>query len=289
MPSTQALRRRIKSVRSTRQITKAMELVSSAKMRRATEATVSSRPYVERAQEVVADLLKQPIEGLSHPLLSDRPVKRILAFVIASDRSLAGSYNVNVAKQAFTLMKDAEAQGQSVDFITMGKKIERFLSRVQASVTQSYAHAATHPTAAHLTSVSTAMTQGFLSGTYDQVMVIYTDFRSLLNQDVKAVQLLPLKSKHTSQVDDNRTFIYEPTPLQALNTILPRLLEAELYQYLQESLASEHASRRMAMKNASDNASDMIDDLTLTYNGIRQSTITRELAEITSGAAALGA
>jgi F-type H+-transporting ATPase subunit gamma len=131
------------------------------------------------------------------------------------------------------------------------------------------------------------MTQGFLSSQYDQVVVLYTDFRSMLTQEVRVLQLLPLKGDVESQIEDNRTFLYEPNPLQALNAVLPRLLEAELYQCLQESLASEHAARRVAMKSASDNASDMIDDLNLTYNGIRQSSITRELAEITSGAAAL--
>ena len=286
MPSTQALRRRIKSVRSTRQITKAMELVSAAKMRRATEATLASRPYVKSARTVLADLLKQPIEGLVHPLLADRPIKNVLAVVIASDRTLAGSYNANVLKKTLTLLRESEDAGQTIEFITLGKQVDRFLNRLDAKIIQSYVFDKESTSSSLLVPISHTMTTGFLGGMYDKVVVVSTDFHSLLTQEANVTQLLPLAGK-VDPNHDQREFIYEPNPLSVLNAVLPRLLEAELYQCIQESLASEHASRRMAMKSASDNASDMIDDLTLTYNGIRQSSITRELAEITGGAAAL--
>jgi len=261
-----------------------MELVSAAKMRRASEATLASRPYVVRAQEVVGDLLKKPITGLTHPLLADRPVKNILVFVVASDRTLAGAFNANVAKQTFHLLDEADKKKVGVEIITMGKQITRLLSRFDAPVIQSYTNEASHPSLATLEPISRTITEGFFAGKYDEVDVIYTDFRTLLTQEVRQIQLLPLHGILDENNLDERTFLYEPDPLQALNAILPRLLEAQLYQCIEESLASEHAARRMAMRSASDNASDMIDDLTLTYNGIRQDSITREIAEITAGA-----
>lgn len=293
MPSTQDLRRRMRSVKATRQITKAMELVSAAKMRRASEATLASRPYVRRALEVLADLRRKPQEGkkdaedFAHPFLGEREPEHTVVFVISSDRSLAGSYNANLTKQALELLRNETAAGRRVSFITMGRQIERTLAKAGATLLQSYPHTPTHPTAADLLPVTESLSKLFLDGTCDRVHVLYTDFRSLLAQDVKLAQLLPLQGMAKPELEEEREFIYEPNPRAVLDAVLPRLLEVTLYQYLQESLASEHASRRMAMKSASDNASDMIDDLTLTYNGIRQGNITREIAEIVGGASAL--
>lgn len=288
MPSTRELRLRIKSVKSTRQITKAMELVSAAKMRRATEATMASRPYVNRAQDILLDIVSQPIEGLVHPLIAERSVKSTLVFAISSDRTLAGSYNANVSKAALEFLKSHE--GQTVHFITMGRQIDRFLNKVKATVVQSYPHTPTQPTSADLVPISNTIAAEFLKGTYDRVVVLYTDFRSSIVQEVTELQLLPLTApSRQKNHSDEREFSYEPDPLSVLDIILPRLLEAQMYQCLEESLASEHAARRVAMKSASDNAADMIDDLTLTYNGVRQGSITQELAEISGGAAALGA
>ncbi len=290
MPSTRELRARIKSVKSTRQITKAMELVAAAKMRKASEATLTSRPYVKRASEVVFDLIKRPVAGVTHPLIADREVKSVLVFAIASDRGLAGAYNANLGKATLSFFKEQEGLGRKVGFLSMGKSIDRLLRKAGVNLIQSYQHTPTHPTTADLVPISKYMVESFLSGKVDQVVVAYTDFRSLLAQDVVLKTVLPLNPPTPEHpLDDNRHFKYEPSPTAVLNAVLPRLLEAELYQCLQESLASEHASRRMAMKSATDNASDMIDDLTLTYNGVRQGSITQELAEITGGAAALGA
>jgi F-type H+-transporting ATPase subunit gamma len=267
-----------------------MEMVAAAKMRKASEATLTGRPYVKRAREVVFDLIKRPIEGMSHPLISDRKVTKILVFAIASDRGLAGAYNANLGKAVLSFWKEQEALERATSFLTMGKSIDRLLKKAGGNLIQSYPHTPTHPTPADLVPISKYMVSRFLDGTYDQVVVAYTDFKSLLNQEVVLKTLLPLNPptpEHPS--DDRREFTYEPSPTVVLNAVLPRLLEAELYQCLQEALASEHASRRMAMNSATDNASDMIDDLTLTYNSVRQGSITQELAEITGGAAALGA
>ncbi len=298
MASTRELRSRIKSVKATRQITKAMELVSTAKMRRASEATLASRPYTMRAWQIIGDLARKPIEGLSHPLTADREVQQVLVFAISSDRGLAGSYSSNLTKAALQLMRERRNLGQTVSFITMGKQVERTLTKAGATIVQSYPHSANHPSAADVQPVSTSMVQGFLNGSYDEVIVLFTNYFSMLRQEATLLKLLPLAptdapeesyAEHESHLADQRFFLYEPSPKAVLDVVLPRLLEARLYQCLQESLASEHAARRTAMQSASDNASDMIDELTLTYNGIRQGNITREIAEITSGAAALGA
>lgn len=287
MPSTQALRQRIKSVRSTRQITKAMELVSAAKMRRANEAVLAARPYARRALGVISDILGHTEEALNHPLLQPRAKKNVLILAIASDRSLAGSHNSNIGKQALTAMKHAERQGYSVNFIAMGKQISQTLSRLGATIIQSYPHS-NQPESATLLPISRFLTKAFLDGTYSHVEVIYTDFQSLLVQEAKTELLLPLAATEVStSKTSSRFFSYEPSTQVVLDAVLPRLVEARLVQFVQESTASEHAARRLAMQNASSNAGDMIDDLTLTYNGIRQGSITRELAEITGGAAAI--
>jgi F-type H+-transporting ATPase subunit gamma len=267
-----------------------MELVAAAKMRKASEATLTSRPYVRRASEVVFDIIKRPVEEMTHPLIADREVKHVLVFAIASDRGLAGAYNANVGKAILQFLKMQKEAGVEVSFITMGKNSQKMLRKAGVSILQSYPHTPNHPTTTDLVPISSFMIENFLNGRFDEVRVAYTDFKSLLSQEVKLLKLLPLSPhKPENPLDDTRHFVYEPTVAKVLETVLPRLLEAELYQCLQEALASEHASRRMAMKSATDNASDMIDDLTLTYNGVRQGSITQELAEITGGAAALNA
>lgn len=293
MPSTLELRRRIKSVKSTRQITKAMELVSAAKMRRASEATLASRPYAQRTWEVLRDLLKGALEDLHHPLIDVRPVSKKLVFLISSDQSLAGAFNTNLVRRATELSKEAKAAHQTIDFIAIGKKGTQSLAKLGENVIQSYQHTSAHPTTADILPMSQFMTQAFLKKEYDEVQVVYTHFYSMLRQEAEVVQLLPLQPPILEKAEEKEAsrqpnlFLYEPGVEKVLNYVLPRLVEVQIYQALQESLASEHSARRMAMKNATDNASDMVDDLTLTFNSVRQSNITREIAEITGGAAAL--
>lgn len=297
MSSTRELRRRIKSVKSTRQITKALELVSAAKMRKASSATLASRPYAGLSWEVLRDLTNKPLDELQHPLITVRPVEKVLVFLISSDRGMAGAFNTNLVRRAMQFMQEQEALHRTVHFITMGSKVEVPLAHAGATIVQTYPHTPVHPTTADTQPISHFLTEAFINGTYDHVEVLYTEFFSMLRQDVKMKQLLPLVPPVVGQEmtdTENRPkqlsgqfFIYEPGVQQVLDYVLPRLVEVQLYQAIQESLASEHSARRMAMKSATDNASDMIDDLTLTYNSVRQSNITREIAEITSGAAAL--
>ena len=291
MPSTRELRRRIRSVRSTRQITKAMELVSASKMRRASEGALASRPYSHRLLEVVQDILHTDGIRETHPLLAVRPVFKVVAIAISSDQGLAGTYNSAVIRQSLAFAREQQAQGRVVAFITWGRKVEQALVRAGIPVVQSYPHASTHPLPSDTAPLGTYLVEAFRSGQFDQVALISTDFISMLRQEVRQETLLPLGLASPQKGDEAlqpvHAFTYEPSPAEVLTTLLPRLIEVRIFQALLESLASEHSARCMAMKNATDNASDIIDDLTLTYNGVRQSAITQEIAEITSGAAAL--
>lgn len=283
MAATLELRRRIRSIRSTRQITKAMELVAASKMRRATEATLASRPYTERSQAILQDLLNSDVP-LVHPLLAERPVQKILVLAISSDRGLAGMYNSAVVKKAAQFAQENKAK--DVSFIAIGRKVSEGLAHLKLPVLQSYPSFGKAPHPEELYPIQAYVIEAFTKEQFDAVYVIYTQFFSMLRQEAQLVPLLPLHIRREAAIQEQE-FVYEPGPSNVLNTVLPRLIEAEIYQMVVESLASEQAARRIAMKNATDNAGDLLDDLTLTFNGIRQGAITQELAEISSGSAAL--
>lgn len=289
MAATRELRHRIKSVRSTRQITKAMELISASKMRRASEATLASRPYASRIDEVINDLLKELPEGFAHPLLEKRPIKKTLVIAIASDRGMAGIYNAAVTKKALVLLKLQEESGRETTFITIGKKIEHSLLQLNQNVVQSYPNFTTHPTSKDTGPIATSIIRAYAAKEYDEVILIYTEFYSMLRQEALLRPLLPLQYQVPKTQKEPGEFLYEPNPAAVLDDLLQREIEVQLFQAVLESIASEHSARRLAMKNATDNATEMISDLTLTYNGLRQSAITQEIAEITGGAAALTA
>jgi F-type H+-transporting ATPase subunit gamma len=289
MPSTRELRRRIKSVKATKQLTKALELVSASKMRRTSEAMFASRPYTDRMNHLIQDIMNRFGDSpISSPLLERRPVKNIVVVAIASDRGFAGVYNTAIIKRAHQFCEEQKSLGHSVSFITMGKKLESAFSRLGLAILQSYPHQGTNPHREEIWPISATVTDSFIGKKCDESYVLHTTFISLLRQETTMTQLLPFQTTTPTEPLVSKTeFIYEPSPEAVLASLLPRLVEVQLYQALLESLASEHAARRMAMKNATDNASDMIDDYTLIYNGLRQSAITQEIAEITSGAAAL--
>jgi F-type H+-transporting ATPase subunit gamma len=301
MASTRELRHHIKSVKSTRQITKAMEMVAGSKLRRSTDATVASRPYALRIAEAMRDALIAPEDQAPHPLLVTRPVQKIVLVVISSDRGLAGAYNTNIVKAAIDFIHEEREAGHSVDCITFGRKAEQALARLGITILQSYEHALSHPEAAHVLPLARSLAAMYSKGECDRVMILGTKFVSAFRQETALTQFLPLTAEEfqietagdakfvareqRAEQRHEHMFIYEPTPDSLLDVLIPRYLETILFQHLQESVSSEHASRRMAMRNATDNASDILDHLQLTYNSVRQNTITQELAEITSGAA----
>lgn len=286
MPSTRELRRHIRSIRSTRQITRAMEMVATAKLRRATDGALGGRPYIDRITKIINDTVQSARGETQHPLLEVRPVKKTVLVVISSDRGLAGGYNANIARTAQQYVTQEKQAGREVVCVTLGKKAESILRRLGIEIIQSYEHTRAHPTLTAVLPIASALAELYAEETCDQVVLLATRFYSVFKQTPETQPLLPLELKSASPMV-NTPFLYEPTAEEMLDVLVPRYLATLLFQELQESLAAEHAARRMAMHSATDNASDLLDHLQLTYNNVRQNTITREITEITAGAAAI--
>lgn len=287
MANTQAIKRRIKSVKSTKQITKAMELVAASKMRRAQEATLRSRAFNNTASEIL-NRISQMIDVTKHPLFAVRPVSNRLIIAISSDRGLAGAYNGNVFKQLVAQAKEATLNGEKVHVLAVGRKVARFASRLEGvEIIGVYESFPEKPNANDIKPILTTALSGFVDAAFDRVDVVYTDFESSLSQTAKTETLLPAVFAPSHDRRDLEDSAFEPSPEEVLETITPRLVEVQLLQFLLESFASEHSMRMLAMKNASDNAGDIVDDLTLEFNSARQAAITQELAEISAGAEAI--
>jgi F-type H+-transporting ATPase subunit gamma len=287
MPSTQLLKSRIRSVRSTRQITKAMQLVAASKMRRAQDATKASAPYTLAARQLLT-ALSTHTSVKNHPLFVSRPVKTRLLVVIASDKGLAGAFNSNIVRvYADELKKDDDA-GIKNTTITVGRKAAQFVARLKdTQVLGAYQDLPDRPDGSELRAILDSARTLFTSGEVDAVDVIYTDYASSVLQEAKIMRILPAGFEPAREPGVARDVVYEPSTEEVLDGVAYRLVSAQLYQALLDSRASEHSMRMMAMKNATDNASDLIDDLTLAMNKARQAAITQELAEISGGVEAL--
>ncbi len=287
MANTQAIKHRIKSVKSTKQITKAMELVAASKMRRAQEAALLSRAYRNTAREILTRI-SELINVETHPLYARRPVKTKLIIVISSDRGLAGAYNANIMKKMVLDAKQSLADGVKVQSIAVGRQAARFISKLDGiEVIGAYEKFPDNPSSQDVEPILSTVFDKFKSSDVDMVDVLYTNFKSSILQEATLQTILPAAFNPVEDRADLDDADFEPSPEKVLDTITPRLVEVQLFQALLESFASEHSMRMMAMKNASDNASDLIDDLTLEFNGARQAAITQELAEITGGAEAI--
>ena len=305
MASTQQIKSRIKSVKNTKQITKAMELVAASKMRRAQETTVASRDYVNTARQILTRL-RQLTDVSKHPLFITREVKSRILVVITSDRGLAGAYNSNVLRQLTKELQQDRDNGIETKLIIIGKQAAKFVAKIDGiNVIASYDNFPEKPTIADLSPILTTIKGMFKAGeeleiredkrpkkiktdpTTDAVDVLYTDYKSSVVQEVTISRLLPAAYDGLRISEDLGEAIFEPSPEIVLNNIADKLVDVQLWQDYLESQASEKSSRMMAMKTASDNAGDLIDDLTLAANSARQSAITQELAEITGGAEAM--
>ncbi len=294
MDGIQDLKRRIKSIKSTKQVTKAMEAVSASKMRKATALAVNARSYTHGLWDVVS---RMHASGVTHPLLNERTVQKSLGILIASDRGLCGGLNTAVIKLFLSETGARQEKNITIEPLGIGKKANNAI-RKSLSLNLQYAYEGftDHPDFREIQSISRLAQQQFLNKEIDEVFVAYTDFQSSIRQVPKIHPLLPLRLNHaTKNGDDNANglqnlnaeFLFEPNPEQVFNTLLPRMLEMTLYQLLLESAASEHSARMLAMHNATDSAEEMIDELTLTYNQVRQASITQEIAEIVAGRLAL--
>jgi F-type H+-transporting ATPase subunit gamma len=291
MPSTIDLRRRIRSVKNTQQITKAMKMVAAAKLRRAQERMMAARPYAAALRQVLASVSTRVDIGM-HPLLQEREQEsKVLLLIVTADRGLAGAFNTNVIRAAQNAM--ADKGWQDIHLLPIGRKALDFFKRrptpIRRQATGIY-QALSLETARE---ISTALIAEFVSGEFDAVYVVYNEFKSVIAQRVTLERLLPL-TREISGVSPSQPaepaidYLYHPSPEQILSDLLPKHIEFQLYRILLESAASEQGARMTAMESASKNASEMISHLTLTYNRIRQASITKEIIEIVSGAAAAG-
>lgn len=287
MASRQQLKQRIGSVKSTRQITKAMELVSASKMRRAQEYAYRSRDYRNLARQILARL-RQLTDVSKHPLYAERKVKTRLHIIVTSNRGLAGAYNSNILKALTRELQQDKAAGIASQAIVIGKQGARFIVRFEhVEVVAAYQDFPDHPTANDIRPILSTIVDKFVSGEVDVVDVTYTDYKTSISQEVTVERLLPAAYVDEPVVPDLEHAVFEPSPKAVIEEITERLIESQLNQACMESAASEQSMRMMAMKNATDNASDLIDDLTLAFNTARQAAITQELAEITGGAEAI--
>lgn len=314
--NTKIIKRRIKSIGNTKKITKAMEMVAAAKMRKAVEAAIKTRTYAVLAWNLLINLSKT--QKIKLPLLAVRPVKRLLIVIITSNRGLCGSFNSNITRKIAGQLSDPKKIAQQhrikgsqiessdkikIDVIGIGKKGADFARKMNYNLLAVFTDIADTPNLNNILPVSQMIIEAYKKKKYDKVVVAYTDFKSAIAQVAKLRQVLPIsefdlekmitdleKSVQITPVEKEvvlRDYLFEPSRSEILEVILPRLVETQIYQALLESSASEHSARMMAMRNASDAAKDMIEDLNLAYNKARQAGITQEIAEIAGGAAAL--
>jgi F-type H+-transporting ATPase subunit gamma len=285
------IRRRIRSIKNTAQITRAMEMVAASKMRRAQQAVLAARPYADRIRAMLGDLaaLTSPAKEVrAFPLLQRRPVKRIQLILVTSDRGLAGALNTNVIRRAVDFMTRERSEPiEHFDIVAIGRKGRDFLVRYGWPMIAEFTRITDRPSVEAIRPIVELATQDFISGRVDAVFVVYTHFINTLRQEPRVFQLLPIEPPEESGAISD--YIFEPDPATVLEALLPRFLEMQLYRILLEASASEHSARMVAMRNATQNALDLVAELTLTYNKARQAQITREVSEIAAGANALGA
>ncbi len=289
--STRDLRRRIRAVESTKQITRAMEMVAAAKLRKAEEMVTTGRPYAHKLGEVLSRLVGQG-RDLEHPLLKPRPVLRTGVVVVTGDRGLCGSYNANIIRASLRHMDQLPGEAAVVP---IGRKGWEYLRRRKPVLAQ-FINVGDDIGWDLVESVATSMTDLYLAGDIDKVDVMYTEYVSPIVHRVRTLPLLPLNlvasegvpwKTESGEPGIRPEYIYEPAPGALFDLVVPRFLRAQIYHAVLESKASEHASRMTAMKNATDNAGELIDRLVLQYNRARQEAITKEISEIVGGAEAL--
>ena len=288
MPSTREIRRRIRSVKNMSQITRAMEMVSASKMRRAQRNVLATRPYADRLLDVMGELTDRAIGAARiGTLLEVRPnVKAVGLIVVTPDKGLTGSMITNVLRRSGRFILDERARGRQIETLAVGKKGRDFLVRTGQNLIAEVTKLGDYPRLVDMLGIATNVIEGFLEQRYDEVYVIYSEFVNTLVQRPALKRLLPVEAPN--EPDEKKwDYNYEPDQDEVLDALLPRFVEVQLYQAILESIASEHSARMVAMRNATDNARDLSRDLTLSYNKTRQANITKEVSEIASGAAAL--
>ena len=287
MPGTKEIRVKIKSVQSTRKITKAMEMVSASKMRKAQERMRQARPYGEKIRNVAAHISHANPE-YKHPALVDRDtVKRLGLIVVTTDKGLCGALNTNLLRMVLNQYRDWQAEGEEIEVCALGNRGLGFMQRLGAKVVSHAVQLGDRAQLEKLIGPVKVMMDAFVQGHTDRVMLAYNRFVNTMKQEPVIEQLLPLSGERLGSPETVWDYIYEPDARTVLDQVLRRYVEAIILQALAENMASEQSARMVAMKAASDNAETLIDELTLIYNKNRQAGITKELSEIVGGAAAV--
>lgn len=318
MASSLDIKRRIRSINSTKKITRAMEMVSAAKMRRAISSVLGVRPYAHSAWHVLTNLARAFESYQGSPFLEVRPVRRVLVVVVSSDRGLCGSFNAQIAKRlrdeiaaperlrvnhAGTRLVEPSVPHEplDIDFITVGKKGEALVRKLRKEIIAAFPSGAQFSVLGDIAPLASIVMEEYAARRYDKIVTVYTDYVSAVTQQTKIRQILPISkfdieqqiveldilAKEYAIEDRMPEYKVEPSPVELLEFIFPRLISMQLFHAVLESQASEHAARMVAMRNATDAAAEMSDDLTLAYNQIRQGKITQEIAEISAGSATL--
>ncbi|MGA6994118.1 MAG: ATP synthase F1 subunit gamma [Candidatus Deferrimicrobiaceae bacterium] len=288
MANLRAIRKRIGSVKSTQQITKAMKMVSAAKLKRSQDAIVAARPYARKMQEVV-----QAVAGRAgkdaHPLLSSRETKKVALLVITSDRGLCGGFNSTLLRAANRFLRENGREYGDIVLFVVGRKARDFFRRRQVPMRKEYVNVLGTLSYGHAEQMANDLVGGFLAEEFEEVVVAFNEFRSAISQVVRMEKLFPVAVEQAGEnaAADGIDYLYEPSQQEILATLLPKFVESQIFRVLLESVAGEHGARMTAMDSATSNAVEMISRLTLQMNRARQAAITKELMEIIGGAEAL--
>ncbi|ALN56046.1 MULTISPECIES: F0F1 ATP synthase subunit gamma [Lysobacter] len=287
MAGGREIKTKIKSVQNTRKVTRALEMVSASKIRKAQDRMKTSRPYARVIKQVIGHLA-QANSDYRHPYMVERKdVKRVGYVIVSSDRGLAGGLNNNLFRKLLGEFRKWQEQGVEVDVVTIGQKASVFFRRIKVNMLASVTHLGDQPHVEQLIGVIKVVLDAYSAGTVDRVFVCYNDFVNTMTQRAAFDQLLPLPAPETQVAKHDWDYIYEPDAQTVLDHVLTRYIESLVYQAVLENVASEHAARMVAMKAASDNATKLIGTLNLVYNKARQAAITQEISEIVGGAAAV--
>ncbi len=277
---------KIKSIKSTKKVTTALEMVSASKIKKAQDQMHASRPYTRKIKQIIGHLAKARPE-YKHPFMMGQEVDRVGYIIISTDRGLCGGLNSNLFKTAVIHMREWESRGAGIDLVTIGNKAANTFKKTKVDLKANISSLGDKPELTKLIGVVKVMLDAYAMGELSHVYLVYNDFVNTMTQQPTVDQLLPLPESEEQEIANNWDYLYEPSAKPVLDQLLNRYIESLVYQGVLENLASEHAARMVAMKSASDNASDLIKDLQLIYNKARQAAITQEISEIVSGAAAV--